>query len=91
MENQEVQGQLQLFFTEQEVNDKIKQATDHVHNTYATSNRIAMKEMRDRAIEWFKSEVRGGSMIDEDALGIYNGLADALGWDTVDSLSLIHI
>lgn len=46
--------------------------------------------LRKRALEWFKSEVRGGSMTKEDALGIFNGLADALGWETVDSISTLY-
>ena len=81
---------MQLFFTQDEVNAKVSEAvTDGVHALHRATSNLS-NDLRARAIEWFKSEVRGGSMIDEDALGIYNGLADALGWDTVDSLTTTY-
>ena len=36
--------------------------------------------LRADAIEWFKGEVRSGTMSKDDAEGIFNGLAYALGW-----------
>ena len=56
---------------------------------YATNG--VTNRLRNSAIEWFKSEVRSGSMIKEDAEGIFNGLAEALGWDTVTSLSTLYV
>ena len=90
MENQEVQGQMQLFYTEQELNNSVIEALEIQNRAFNIERQTDKRDMQTRAIEWFKSEVRGGSMIDEDALGIYNGLADALGWDTVDSLTTTY-
>lgn len=50
----------------------------------ATSNNL-----RERALEWFKSEAES-SMTKEDALSIFNGLADALGWETVNSITSVY-
>ena len=90
MENQEVQGQMQLFYTEQELNNSVIEALEIQNRAFNIERQTDKRDMQARAIEWFKSEVRGGSMTDEDALGIYNGLADALGWDTVDSLTTTY-
>ena len=49
--------------------------------------RATTNDLRTKAINWFRSEVREGNMTQEDALGIYNGLAEALGWETVDSIT----
>lgn len=38
-------------------------------------------DLRTKALDWFKSEVRAGTMAKDDAEGIFNGLAEALGWD----------
>jgi hypothetical protein len=80
----------QTLYTQEEVdalnnriNEQYQVGVDHATN--AITNKL-----RTKAIEWFKAEVRGGSMIKEDALGIYNGLADALGWELVDNLSTLY-
>ena len=49
--------------------------------------RSTTNDLQDKAIKWFRSEVREGNMAKDDALGIYNGLAEALGWSTVDSIT----
>lgn len=49
--------------------------------------RATTNDLRTKAINWFRSEVRDGSMAKDDALGIYNGLAEALGWATLDSIT----
>jgi hypothetical protein len=51
--------------------------------------RSTTNDLQDKAINWFRNEVREGNMAQDDALGIYNGLAEALGWATVDSLTLL--
>jgi hypothetical protein len=63
------------------INEQFKAGVD-----YAT--RAVTNSLQDKAINWFRSEVRNGSMAQDDALGIYNGLAEALGWDTLDSLTI---
>lgn len=80
----------QTLYTQEEVdalnvriNEQYQVGVDHATN--AISNKL-----RTQAIDWFKSEVRGGSMVKEDAEGIFNGLADALGWALVDSLSTLY-
>ena len=51
--------------------------------------RSTTNDLQDKAIKWFRNEVREGNMAQDDATGIYNGLAEALGWATVDSLTLL--
>lgn len=50
--------------------------------------RSTTNDLQDKAINWFRNEVREGNMAQDDATGIYNGLAEALGWTTVDSLTM---
>jgi hypothetical protein len=54
------------------------------HGKTATSN-----ELQDKAINHFRSEVREGNLSSDTALEIYNSLAEALGWNTVDSLAIL--
>jgi hypothetical protein len=49
--------------------------------------RTTTNDLQDKAIKWFRNEVREGNMAQDDATGIYNGLAEALGWATVDSIT----
>ena len=53
--------------------------------TNATKN-----DLRTKALDWFKSEVREGTMAQDDALGIFNGLAEALGWATVTKIGSLY-
>ena len=53
--------------------------------TNATKN-----DLRTKALDWFKSEVREGTMAQDDALGIFNGLAEALGWATVNKIASLY-
>lgn len=46
-------------------------------------------QLREDAIAWFKSEVQTGTMAKDDAEGIFNGLANAIGWDEVESLNTL--
>lgn len=86
MENPQYE-QLKLFYTQEEVDAKVSEAvTDGVQALHRANARVS-SDLRDKAIAWFKNEVREGNMIKEDALGIFNGLAGALGWNTVDSLT----
>lgn len=64
------------------INEQFKAGTD-----YAT--RSITNSLQDKAINYFRNEVREGNMVQDDALGIYNGLAEALGWATVDSLTIL--
>lgn len=64
------------------INEQFKAGTD-----YAT--RSILNSLQDKAINYFRNEVREGTMAQDDALGIYNGLAEALGWATVDSLTIL--
>ena len=86
MENPQYE-QLQLFYTPEEVDAKVSEATTQALIVGARDVNLLSYKLRDKAIEWFKSEVRGGSMVKDDALGIFNGLADALGWDLLDTIS----
>lgn len=76
-----------MFYTQEEVDAKVSEAvTDGVQALHRATANVSTK-LRDKAIEWFKGEVRGGSMDKDDALGIFNGLADAIGWATIDTIS----
>lgn len=83
--------QQQLFFTQEEMDAKVSEAvTDGVQALHRATVKTS-NDLRTRAYEWFKSEARSGTMTKEDALSIFNGLADALGWDTVDSIASTYL
>ena len=65
------------------VNEQFKAGTD-----YAT--RSITNSLQDKAIKHFRSEVREGNINKDVALSIYNGLAEALGWDTVESIGALY-
>ena len=77
----------QTLYTQQDLDEKSSELTRAWTAEVDNANKRASGRLRQLALDWFKSEVRGGSMTKDDALGIFNGLADALGWDTVDNLS----
>lgn len=78
------------LFTTEEV-EAIKASHSQVVADAEASTAIRTSDrLNQLALEWFKSEVRSGSMMKEDAEGIYNGLAEALGWATVNSLSTLY-
>jgi hypothetical protein len=52
--------------------------------------RSTTNDLQDKAIKHFRSEVRNGSIDKDVATDIYNGLAEALGWDTVDSINALY-
>ena len=62
------------------VNEQFKAGSDY-------ASRSINNSLQDKAIKWFRSEVLEGNMAKDDATGIYNGLAEALGWATVDSIT----
>lgn len=78
--------QQQLFFTQEEVEDKVAQAVADATALQNQHHRSTMALLESNALNWFKAEAES-TMTKEDALGIYNGLAEALGWDTVTSIN----
>lgn len=60
--------------------------TQQFHAGVEFSKRSISESLRDKAIEWFKAEAES-TMSKEDALNIFNGLAEALGWDTIESIA----
>jgi hypothetical protein len=56
---------------------------------YEEGKGVMHRRLRIEALDWFKGEVRSGTMAKEDAEGIFNGLADSLGWDTVESITTL--
>jgi hypothetical protein len=52
--------------------------------------RSTTNDLRDRAITWFRNEVLEGNMTRESALNIFNGLASALDWNSVHTLSNLY-
>ena len=58
----------------------------HFQEGIRTGRLSESASLRDKAIEFFKSEAES-TMTKEDALDFFNALASALGWDTVDNLT----
>ena len=76
-----------LFYTEADMNEERegKRAQFTAGTEYGA--RATKNDLNTRAIEHFRNEVREGSMDKDDALNIYNALAEALGWTTLETLT----
>jgi len=75
------------LYTEEDMAEARNTATTQFNVGAEYGVRSTTNDLRTKAINWFRGEVRSGSMTQEDALGIYNGLAEALGWATLDSIT----
>lgn len=89
MENNEVQGQQQLFYTEEEVQAKISAVVANltdVHEREITWKlRNAQNNAQENALEACKNML---DEVDEDSmLSIYNTIADAVGWDKINAFT----
>lgn len=82
--------QQQLFFTQEEVDSKINFALETAQVEATRSFNRHSNNLRNSALDWFKSEAKNGTMTREDATDIFNGLASALGWETVDSIQATY-
>jgi hypothetical protein len=68
------------LYSEEDVRSQFIAGTEY--GVRATKN-----DLQAKAIKYFYEEVREGTICQEDALGIYNGLAEALGWAPLDSFT----
>jgi len=56
---------------------------------YEDGKGVMHRILRGEALDWFKGEVRSGTMSKDDAVGIFNGLAGALGWTQVETIATL--
>lgn len=75
------------LYTEADMNEARNTANTQFNVGAEFGVRSTTNNLQDKAIKHFRSEVRNGSIDKDVALDIYNGLAEALGWDTVDSIT----
>jgi hypothetical protein len=73
-------------YTQEDVDALSRQMTQN----YEDGKGMMHRKLRGEALDWFKGEVRSGAMEKEDAEGIFNGLAGALGWAEVENISPIY-
>lgn len=78
------------LYTQDDMNEALNKATTQFNVGAEYGVRSTTNDLQRKAINYFRSEVRDGSMDKDVALSIYNGLAEALGWDTVDSISALY-
>lgn len=88
MEN-EVQGQQVLFYTEEEVAAKITEVTKNLTETYECELDFKLRAYKNVTRENALEAVRGmRDEVDEESLvSMYNTIAEAVGWDTIDALT----
>jgi hypothetical protein len=79
---------VQALRTERDTTAQQQYEAGSAYATRSTSNRL-----RANAIDWFKNEVAEGTMSKEDAEGIFNGLANAIGWEeaTISTLWTVTV
>lgn len=92
MENQEIAGQLPLFYTEQELSAKINEALDQQAETLAYTAsldaNIVKRNQQANAIEACRGML---NEVDEESLvSIYNTIAKAVGWDTIEAFTKLY-
>jgi len=79
-----------VIYTEEDMQTLRSELTSVANQKYEDGKGVMHRTLRREALDWFKSEVRSGAMEKEDALGIFNGLAGALGWAEVESIAPIY-
>lgn len=81
----------QTLYTQDEVDTLNTRITEQYNLGVTHATNSVSNQLRDKAITWFKGEVRSGTMAKEDAEGIFNGLAEALGWDSANLTTLFTV
>ena len=79
-----------LFYTEAEMKEAVATQQTQFNAGTEYGVRATKNDLNTKAIEYFRNEVREGTMDKDDALGIYNGLAEALGWTTLDNMTALY-
>lgn len=78
-----------VIYTQEDV-DAVRSELVHTANQkYEDGKGVMHRILRGEALDWFKSEVREGTMSKDDAVGIFNGLAGALGWTEVETIATL--
>jgi len=78
-----------VIYTQEDVDALRSELTHTANQKYEDGKGVMHRILRGEALDWFKGEVREGTMSKDDAVGIFNGLAGALGWAQVDSISTL--
>jgi hypothetical protein len=78
-----------VIYTEQDMQELRAELTHVANQKYEDGKGNMHRILRGEALDWFKGEVRSGTMSKDDAVGIFNGLAGALGWTEVESIATL--
>ena len=78
-----------VIYTEQDIQELRAELTHVANQKYEDGKGVMHRILRGEALDWFKAEVRSGSMAKDDAVGIFNGLAGALGWTEVETIATL--
>lgn len=70
---------------------EVRQQERESANKRSTYERASLSvDLRDKAIKYFRSLSNSGELTKEEALELYNGLAEALDWVKVDSIGGLY-
>ena len=91
-EDPQVAGQLQLFYTEDEVQAKITQVVNNLTETHTHDVQYQLVRQRRQLHEAVYEACKGmlNEVDDESMISIYNTIAEACGWDTIDAFTKMY-
>ena len=91
-EDPQVAGQLQLFYTEDEVQAKITQVVNNLTETHTHDVQYQLVRQRRQLHEAVYEACKGmlNEVDDESMISIYNTIAEACGWDTIDAFTKLY-
>jgi hypothetical protein len=78
-----------VIYTEQDIQELRAELTHAANQKYEDGKGTMHRRLRGEALDFFKYEVREGNMSKDDAVGIFNGLAGALGWAEVQTIATL--
>lgn len=92
MDTPEVQGQQQLFYTEDELQAKVTEVVNNLTEAHTRDIEWQKRRLRREVQEHALDAVRGmRDEVDEESLvSIYNTIAEACGWDTIETLTKMY-
>lgn len=85
----QLDGQQQLFYTEEEVQAKITQVVENLTSTNTANLKWELSRQRRRTQESAYDACKNmlGEVDDESMVSIYNTIAEACGWDTIEAFT----
>ena len=79
-----------LLYTQAELDQKVSTAVDNLTASFTRDQRITRSHNQDTILGVFRDLVRDDTLDKDTAVVIHNAIADAIGYDNVDSITTLY-